>query len=210
MHVHFVMDEFANVSLPEDFDKILSVMRSRSVSVSIILQNLAQLKTLFEKQWESIVGNCDTFLYLGGNEQSTHKYVSELLGKETIDLNTYGKSTGRNGNYSTNYQLSGRELMTPDEVRMLDNRYALLLIRGERPVMDLKYDLLKHPNVSETADGGMEPYIHGEAKAAVATILAESFYAGKETLQPEELSEGEYVLLSESDIQELYEMEEDV
>lgn len=210
MHVHFVMDEFANVSLPEDFDKILSVMRSRSVSVSIILQNLAQLKTLFEKQWESIVGNCDTFLYLGGNEQSTHKYVSELLGKETIDLNTYGKSTGRSGNYSTNYQLSGRELMTPDEVRMLDNRYALLFIRGERPVMDLKYDLLKHPNVSETADGGMEPYIHGEAKAAVATILAESFYAGKETLQPEELSEGEYVLLSESDIQELYEMEEDV
>ena len=210
MHVHFVMDEFANVSLPEDFDKILSVMRSRSVSVSIILQNLAQLKTLFEKQWESIVGNCDTFLYLGGNEQSTHKYVSELLGKETIDLNTYGKSTGRNGNYSTNYQLSGRELMTPDEVRMLDNRYALLFIRGERPVMDLKYDLLKHPNVSETADGGMEPYIHGEAKAAVATILAESFYAGKETLQPEELSEGEYVLLSESDRQELYEMEEDV
>lgn len=210
MHVHFVMDEFANVSLPEDFDKILSVMRSRSVSVSIILQNLAQLKALFEKQWESIVGNCDSFLYLGGNEQSTHKYVSELLGKETIDLNTYGKSTGRSGNYSTNYQLSGRELMTPDEVRMLDNRYALLFIRGERPVMDLKYDLLKHPNVSETADGGMEPYIHGEAKAAVATILAERFYAGKETLQSEEPSENEYVLLSESDIQELYEMEEDV
>ena len=95
-------------------------MRSRGVSVSIILQNLAQLKALFEKQWESIVGNCDSFLYLGGNEQSTHKYVSELLGKETIDTNTYGKSTGRSGNYSTNYQISGRELMTPDEVRMLD------------------------------------------------------------------------------------------
>ena len=210
IHVHFVMDEFANVSLPEDFDKILSVMRSRGVSVSIILQNMAQLKALFEKQWESIVGNCDTFLYLGGNEQSTHKYVSELLGKETIDLNTYGKSTGRSGNYSMNYQLSGRELMTPDEVRMLDNRYALLFIRGERPVMDLKYDLLKHPNVSETADGGMEPYIHGEVKAAIATILAENFYAKKETLQPEEFSEGKYVLLSESDIQEFFEMEEDV
>ena len=111
-------------SLPDDFDKILSVMRSRGVSVSIILQNLAQLKALFEKQWESIVGNCDEFLYLGGNEQSTHKYVSELLGKETIDTNTYGKSSGRSGNYSTNYQISGRELMTPDEVRMLDNRYA--------------------------------------------------------------------------------------
>ena len=95
MPVHFMMDEFANVSLPDDFDKILSVMRSRGVSVSIILQNLAQLKALFEKQWESIVGNCDEFLYLGGNEQSTHKYVSELLGKETIDTNTFGKSTGR-------------------------------------------------------------------------------------------------------------------
>lgn len=103
MHCHFIMDEFANVSLPDDFDKILSVMRSRGVSVSIILQNLAQLKALFEKQWESIVGNCDTFLYLGGNEQSTHKYVSELLGKETIDTNTYGKSEGRSGSYSTNY-----------------------------------------------------------------------------------------------------------
>ena len=146
--VHFLMDEFANVSLPDDFDKILSVMRSRRVLVSIILQNLAQLKTLFEKQWESIVGNCDEFLYLGGNEQSTHKYVSEFLGKATIDTNTYGKSLERNGNYSTNYQISGRELMTPDEVRMLDNRCALLFIRGELPIMDEKYDILKHPNVS--------------------------------------------------------------
>ena len=146
--VHFLMDEFANVSLPDDFDKILSVMRSRSVSVSIILQNLAQLKALFEKQWESIVGNCDEFLYLGGNEQSTHKYVSELLGKATIDTNTYGKSEGRSGSYSTNYQISGRELLTPDEVRMLDNQYAILFIRGERPVLDFKYDILKHPNVA--------------------------------------------------------------
>ena len=134
VHVHFVMDEFANVSLPDDFDKILSVMRSREVSVSIILQNLAQLKALFEKQWESIVGNCDEFLYLGGNEQSTHKYVSELLGKETIDTNTYGRSYGSHGSYSTNDQIAGRELLTPDEVRMLDNNYALLFIRGERPV----------------------------------------------------------------------------
>ena len=162
VHVHFLMDEFANVSLPDDFDKILSVMRSREVSVSIILQNLAQLKALFEKQWESIVGNCDEFLYLGGNEQSTHKYVSELLGKETIDMNTYGKSTGHSGNYSTNYQLNGRELLTPDEVRLLDNKYAILFIRGERPVMDLKYDVLKHPNVELSGDGKAKPYIHGE------------------------------------------------
>ena len=108
---------------------------------------MAQLKALFEKQWESIVGNCDEFLYLGGNEQSTHKYVSELLGKSTIDTNTYGKSEGRSGSYSTNYQISGRELLTPDEVRMLDNRYAILFIRGERPVLDFKYDILKHPNL---------------------------------------------------------------
>ena len=170
VHVHFLMDEFANVSLPDDFDKILSVMRSREVSVSIILQNLAQLKALFEKQWESIVGNCDEFLYLGGNEQSTHKYVSELLGKETIDLNTYGKSTGHSGNYSTNYQLNGRELLTPDEVRLLDNRYAILFIRGERPVMDFKYDVLKHPNVELSGDGKAKPYIHGEVTESIATI----------------------------------------
>ena len=142
VHVHFLMDEFANVALPDEFDKLLSTMRSREISVSIIIQNLAQLKALFEKQWESIVGNCDEFLYLGGNEQSTHEYVSKLLGKETIDTNSYGQSKGRNGSYSTNWQLAGRELMTPDEVRMLDNRYALLFIRGERPVEDLKFDTL--------------------------------------------------------------------
>lgn len=173
VHCHFVMDEFANVSLPDDFDKILSVMRSREVSVSIILQNLAQLKALFEKQWESIVGNCDTFLYLGGNEQATHKYVSELLGKETIDTNTYGKSNGRGGSYSTNYQNSGRELLTPDEVRMLDNRKSLLFIRGERPVIDEKYDLLRHPNIKWTTDGGAAPYEHGEVTRATATIKIE-------------------------------------
>ena len=170
IHVHFLMDEFANVSLPDDFDKILSVMRSREVSVSIILQNLAQLKALFEKQWESIVGNCDEFLYLGGNEQSTHKYVSELLGKETIDLNTYGKSTGHSGNYSTNYQLNGRELLTPDEVRLLDNKYAILFIRGERPVMDFKYDVLKHPNVELSGDGKAKPYVHGEVTESIASV----------------------------------------
>ena len=195
--VHFLMDEFANVSLPDDFDKILSVMRSRSVSVSIILQNLAQLKALFEKQWESIVGNCDEFLYLGGNEQSTHKYVSELLGKSTIDTNTYGKSSGRSGNYSTNYQISGRELLTPDEVRMLDNQYAILFIRGERPVLDFKYDILKHPNVAMTADGHAGVYTHGEVKSDVATIELISFDKNK---APEiEVAETNYELLSDED-----------
>ena len=168
--VHFVIDEFANVSLPDDFDKILSVMRSRSVSVSIILQNLAQLKALFEKQWESIVGNCDEFLYLGGNEQSTHKYVSEMLGKSTIDLNTHGKSSGRNGNYSTNYQIGGRELLTPDEVRLLDNNFAILFIRGELPIIDKKYNILNHPKVSYTIDGKEKPYYHGSTNNSIATI----------------------------------------
>ena len=197
--VHFLMDEFANVSLPDDFDKILSVMRSRSVSVSIILQNLAQLKALFEKQWESIVGNCDEFLYLGGNEQSTHKYVSELLGKSTIDTNTYGKSEGRSGSYSTNYQISGRELLTPDEVRMLDNRYAILFIRGERPVLDFKYDILKHPNVALTADGKAGVYEHGEVKSDVATIELLSFdkYKAPET----EVAATNYELLSDEDFE---------
>jgi len=199
VHVHFVMDEFANVSLPDDFDKILSVMRSRNVSVSIILQNLAQLKALFEKQWESIVGNCDTFLYLGGNEQSTHKYVSELLGKETIDTNTYGKSTGHSGNYSTNYQLSGRELLTSDEVRLLDNRYALLFIRGERAIKDLKYDILSHPNIAQTSDGGNNQYIHGTSQKATASLIIELKEENEQFEMADEI-ENEYIILSSEEI----------
>jgi len=202
VHVHLLMDEFANVSLPDDFDKILSVMRSRGVSVSIILQNLSQLKALFEKQWESITGNCDEFLYLGGNEKETHKYISELLGKENLDTNTFGKSTGRSGNYSTNYQMTGRELLAPDEVRMLDNRYAILFIRGERPIMDRKYNLLKHPNVADSADGKGGEYHHGEITKAVASL---SLYSGVEELpelQEMEWSE-KYELLTEEEVEQL-------
>ena len=201
VHVHFLMDEFANVSLPDDFDKILSVMRSREVSVSIILQNLAQLKALFEKQWESIVGNCDEFLYLGGNEQSTHKYVSELLGKETIDLNTYGKSSGHSGNYSTNYQLTGRELLTPDEVRLLDNREAILFIRGERPIKDFKYDILKHQNVKLSVDGNAKPYMYGEDSKSIATInLDFSSIKRIESINEEETILEDYDLVSSEEI----------
>ena len=201
--VHFLMDEFSNVSLPEDFSKILAVMRSRNVFVSIILQNVAALKALFEKEWESILGNCDEFLYLGGNETSTHKLISEsYLGKSTIDTNTYGKSSGRNGNYSTNYQISGRELLTPDEVRMLDNRYALLFIRSERPMMDEKYDILKHPNIALTEDGGAAPYEHGGTENAVATLS----FAGAAAETLFELSEPipDYELLSDEDIEALF------
>lgn len=161
--VHFLMDEFANVALPDEFDKLLSTMRSRQIFVSIILQNLAQIKALYKDSWESIVGNCDELYYLGGNEQSTHKYISELLGKETLDTNTFGKSTGHSGSYSTNFQQTGRELLTADEVRLLDNNDGLLFIRGERPIKDRKYNLLKHPNIKQTLDGGYLPYIHGQA-----------------------------------------------
>ena len=201
--VHFVMDEFANVSLPDDFDKILSVMRSRGVSVSIILQNLAQLKALFEKQWESIVGNCDEFLYLGGNEQSTHKYVSELLGKETIDTNTYGKSKGRSGSYSTNYQMAGRELLTPDEVRLLDNRYAILFIRGERAIMDFKYDILKHPNVLYTTDGEEKTYNHGKVDYEVANIVVDTNIDDYKFEDIKEISEN-YVIISSEELEEYF------
>lgn len=206
VHVHFLMDEFANVSLPDDFDKILSVMRSREVSVSIILQNLAQLKALFEKQWESITGNCDEFLYLGGNEQSTHKYVAELLGKETIDTNTYGKSTGRSGNYSTNYQITGRELLDAAEVRMLDNQHAILFIRGEKPILDEKYDILKHPNVALTTDGKAKPYVHGGTEQSVATISFAT--AGAALTGPAEESEIMYELLSNEELEARYLTEE--
>ncbi len=204
VHVHFVMDEFANVALPDEFDKLLSTMRSREISVSIIIQNLAQLKALFEKQWESIVGNCDEFLYLGGNEQSTHEYVSKLLGKETIDTNTYGQSRGRNGSYSTNYQISGRELLTPDEVRMLDNRYALLFIRGERPVQDDKFDILRHTNVALTTDGKAKPYVHGEDTRSIASITFDfSLLPNAEEIKGM-VNADNYELLSDEEMEEYF------
>lgn len=161
--VHCIMDEWPNVALPDDFDKILATMRSRAISCSIIIQNMAQMKALFKDSWESLVGNCDEFLYLGGNEKEGHKYISELLGKETLDTNTYGQTKGRNGGYSTNYQQTGRELFTPDEIRLLDNRKAILFVRGERPMLDDKYNLKKHPNVKWTEDGGAPPYDYAKA-----------------------------------------------
>ena len=164
--VNCIMDEFPNVSLPNEFEKILATCRSRSIYCSIIIQNMSQLKALFKDSWESLVGNCDEFLYLGGNEKETHKYVSELLGKETIDTNTYGQTKGKSGSYSTNFQQSGRELLQPDEVRMLDNQNALLFIRGERPILDAKYDLMKHPNIRYTEDGGAGPFNYAKAPLA--------------------------------------------
>lgn len=160
--VHFIMDEFANVALPDNFERLLATMRSRRISVSIIIQNMAQLKALFKDSWESLVGNCDTFLYLGGNEQATHEYISKMLGKETIDTRTRGVTKGQHGSSNTNYQNTGRELLTLDEVRLLDNSNALIFIRGEKPIMDKKFDILSHPNIKSTEDGGAAPYKHNK------------------------------------------------
>ena len=167
-HVRFVLDEFAAMPLP-GFTRELATMRSRSISASVIIQNMAQIKELYKDSWETIPGNCDTILYLGGNESSTHKYVSEMLGKATIDTKTHGQTKGKSGSYSTNFQMSGRELLTPDEVRKLDNRYALLFIRGASPVMDEKYDLMHHPAISHSSLGGAAPYIHHGTKPPIYT-----------------------------------------
>lgn len=206
--VHFLMDEFANVSLPDDFDKLLATMRSRNISVSIILQNIAQLKALFEKHWESILGNCDELLYLGGNEASTHKLISEsYLGKSTLWLDSYGKSRGHSGSYSTNTSIIGRELMQPDEVRMLDNRYALLFIRGERPILDEKYEILKHPNVALTRDGKAAPYEHGGTGHAVAGVTAQRVSQPVQIRGPE--AEPSFELLSDEEIKKMFALQKE-
>ena len=158
-HVHFILDEFAAMPLP-GYTRELATMRSRNISSSTIIQNIAQIKELYKESWETILGNSDTILYLGGNESSTHKLISEMLGKSSILTRSHGESHGKSGSYSTNTQSSGRELLAPDEVRMLDNRYCILFIRGAPPVMDLKYDLMRHPNIRFSPDGGGPQYVH--------------------------------------------------
>ena len=182
-HVRFVLDEFAAMPLP-GFTRELATMRSRSISASVIIQNMAQIKELYKDSWETIPGNCDTILYLGGNESSTHKYVSEMLGNATIDTKTRGQTKGKSGSYSTNFQISGRELLTPDEVRKLDNRYALLFIRGASPVMDEKYDLMHHPAISRSSLGGAAPYIHHGSKPSIYTGRPLFRVGGTENLNP--------------------------
>ena len=150
--VHCIMDEWPNVALPDDFDKILSVMRSRGVSVSIILQNLAQLKALFEKQWESIVGNCDTTLFLGGKEKTTLKEMSEILGKETIDSFNTSETRGRELSHGLNYQKLGKQLMSEDEIAVMDGGKCILQLRGVRPFFSEKYDITKHPKYKYLSD----------------------------------------------------------
>ena len=171
--VRFLFDEFANISIPDGYERLQSTMRSRNIMSTIILQNISQLKALFKDSWEGIIGNADCFLYLGGNEKESHKYVSDLLGKQSLTYQTTSMGRGRNGSMSTSTQLMGRELMTPDEVRMLDNGKAIVLIRGESPVIDDKYDLMKHPNIKETEDGGTPPYVHHPGRSYALDDLPE-------------------------------------
>jgi len=190
-HVHFILDEFAAMPLP-GFTRELATMRSRNISASTIIQNMAQIKELYKDSWETIPGNSDTILYLGGNEASTHKYISEALGKATIDTKTHGQTKGKSGSYSTNFQMSGRELLTPDEVRGLDNRYAILFIRGAKPVMDLKYELTQHPAIRHTIDGGGPPYIHHQEKPEVKFPGEPLFAEVPDDLSEEEKENAEY------------------
>ena len=168
--MHLYLDEFANVTLPKDFELRLATFRKYGISCSILLQDLSQLKALYEKQWQAMMNNADILLYLGGNEASTAEYLSKQLGKQTIRTNTFGQTRGRNGSYSKNEQQLGRELMTPDEIRLMDNRYALLLIRGERPILDEKFDFKCHPHIGETTYGGAAPYVHNELTRLTASI----------------------------------------
>lgn len=216
IHVTFMLDEFANVALPDDYCSLLSTMRSREISSIIIIQNFAQLKALFKDTWETIPGNCDTFIYLGGNEQSTHKYVSELLGKGTIDKKSSGETRGRQGSSSRNYDVLGRELFTPDEVRKLDNRKCLIFIRGFDPILDNKYLPFAHPAFDMTADGKGEPYNHIiKAKSTLVgapfEILTKSSMMYYETLKKkggnvfmDDLSYEEFMLLGDSELKKRF------
>lgn len=159
--VRVIQDEWANVAQPDSYPKVLATCRSYNIGINIIVQNIQSIKALYKDEWEGIIGNCDTLLFLGGgNEPTSLEFVSKLLGKETVHTRTRGQTKGRSGSSSVNYQQTGRDLMTPDEIRMLPTKDALLFIRGEKPVRDKKYDIKKHPNVRRTADGRAKPYIH--------------------------------------------------
>lgn len=159
--VRVIQDEWANVAQPDSYPKVLATCRSYNIGINIIVQNIQSIKALYKDEWEGIIGNCDTLLFLGGgNEPTSLEFVSKLLGKETVHTRTRGQTKGRSGSSSVNFQQTGRDLMTPDEIRMLPTNDALLFIRGEKPVRDKKYDIKKHPNVRRTADGRAKPYSH--------------------------------------------------
>ena len=164
--VRVIQDEWANVPQPDSYPKVLATCRSYNIGIDIIVQNIQSIKARYRDEYQSIIGNCDTLLFLGGgNEPESLEFMSKLLGKETISIRTRGQTRGRSGSSSINYQLTGRELMTPDEIRRMPTREALLLIRGESPVRDRKYNIKQHPNYRSTQDGGAKPYIHNPPSA---------------------------------------------
>ncbi len=176
--VRLMFDEFANVALPDGYARLQATVRSRNIMSTIILQNISQLKALFKDDWEGIIGNADSFIYLGGNEQSTHKYISELLGKETIDTRTSSQSKGRNGSFSQNFQQTGRELASVDELAVLDGGKCILQLRGVRPFLSEKYDITKHPNYKYLSDADRRN-----------TFDIEKFLSTKLKVKPEETYE---------------------
>ena len=216
VHVTFMLDEFSNVALPDDYCSLLSTMRSREISSVIIIQNLAQIKALFKDTWETIPGNCDSLVYLGGNEQSTHEYISKLLGKATIDKRSSGETRGRQGSSSRNYDVLGREIMTPDEVRKMDNKKCLIFIRGFDPILDNKYNPFKHPVFAQTSDGEESPYVHepaaeGESAEPGFTILNKkslAYYEGmKEKGEPvyiDTIPYEDFILLGQTDMEKRF------
>lgn len=152
VHVRCILDEFANIGQIPDFEKVISVIRSREISTNVILQNISQLKNLYKDTWETIMGTSDTFLYLGGMEQSTHEYISKLLGKETIEQKNTSVTKGANGSFSESYQKLGRNLMDPDEVASLKGQQCILKVRGVAPFLSEKYNLEKHKNYKKLGD----------------------------------------------------------
>jgi len=216
IHVTFMLDEFANVALPDDYCSLLSTMRSREISSVIIIQNLAQIKALFKDTWETIPGNCDTLVYLGGNEQTTHKYISELLGKGTIDKRSSGETKGRQGSSSRNYDVLGRELLTPDEARKLDNKKCLIFIRGFDPIIDNKFIPFAHPAFNQTSDGKGESYVHSSVPSN-GTLVSQFEILGKKAVEYYErikekgenvyidsLNYEEFMLLTEKDMKKQF------
>ena len=193
-------------------------MRSREISSVIIIQNLAQLKALFKDTWETIPGNCDTLVYLGGNEQSTHEYISKLLGKSTIDKKSSGETRGRQGSSSRNYDVLGREIMMPDEVRKMDNKKCLVFIRGFDPILDDKFSPFGHPMFAQSADGEGEPYVHVRNSVSedsvtepAFTILNDKALSYYEELQKkgeqvyiDKLSYEEFLLLGQVDLKKRF------
>ena len=152
VHVRFILDEFANIGQIPKFDKLIATIRSREISASIILQAQSQLKAIYKDNADTIVGNCDTTLFLGGKEKTTLKEISEILGKETIDLYNTGETRGKEQSHSMNYQKTGKELMSMDEISVMDGSKCILQLRGVRPFLSNKFDLTKHPKYNLTAD----------------------------------------------------------